>query len=151
MICRSDRFWLCATRSVMLARLKRFCSPPSRSKGDPQILRLWARLPVYNSDVTHCFERALNGRALQLSHLNYTVSSRLLIIGSQVRALVRPPPSLRKPHVPRTTQNRAYLRRFPATHFPGFLSLRAFARLKGDFGVPCLCIQKFRSRRAVVK
>jgi len=24
----------------MLARLKRFCSPPSRSKGDPQILRL---------------------------------------------------------------------------------------------------------------
>ena len=46
--------------------------------------------------------------------------TRLLIIGSQVRALVRPPSSLRKPHVSDTTPNRAFLRGFPATHFPDF-------------------------------
>jgi hypothetical protein len=40
-----------------------------------------------------------------------------LIIGSQVRALVRPPSSLRKPHISDTTPNRAFLRGFPATHF----------------------------------
>jgi hypothetical protein len=44
----------------------------------------------------------------------------LLIIGSQVRALVRPPSSLRKPHVSGTTLNRAFLRGFPATLFLDF-------------------------------
>src|SRR5258708_32692487 len=43
---------------------------------------------------------------------------RRLIIGSQVRALVRPPSSLRKPRVSSTTSNRAFLRAFPATQFP---------------------------------
>src|SRR5258707_14727439 len=42
----------------------------------------------------------------------------LLIIGSQVRALVRPPSSLRKPRVSSTPSNRAFLRAFPATQFP---------------------------------
>jgi len=31
-----------------------------------------------------------------------------------------PPSSLRKPHVSDTTPNRAFLRGFPATHFPDF-------------------------------
>src|SRR6267378_1691215 len=44
----------------------------------------------------------------------------LLIIGSQVRALVRPPSSLRKPPFPQSTPNRAVLRGFPATCFPDF-------------------------------
>ena len=47
-----------------------------------------------------------------------TEEDELLIIGSQVRALVRPPSSLRKPRVSGTTPNRAFLRGFPATPFP---------------------------------
>src|ERR1700688_41697 len=47
-----------------------------------------------------------------------TRTACLLIIGSQVRALVRPPSSLRKPRVSGTTSNRAFLRAFPATQFP---------------------------------
>jgi hypothetical protein len=46
--------------------------------------------------------------------------TRLLIIGSQVRALVRPPSSLRKPRVSGTTPNRAFPRGFSATHFTDF-------------------------------
>src|SRR6266852_2615987 len=52
--------------------------------------------------------------------LKHHHKQRFLIIGSQVRALVRPPSSLRKPHVSDTTPNRAFLRGFPATHFPDF-------------------------------
>ena len=44
----------------------------------------------------------------------------LPIIGSQVRALVRPPSSLRKPPFPESTPNRALLRGFPATYFRDF-------------------------------
>src|SRR5712672_1940910 len=44
----------------------------------------------------------------------------LLISGSQVRALVRPPSSLRKPPFPESTPNRALQRGFPATYFPDF-------------------------------
>src|SRR6267154_5841603 len=44
----------------------------------------------------------------------------LLISGSQVRALVRPPSSLREPPFPQSTPNRALLRGFPVTYFPDF-------------------------------
>jgi len=40
-------------------------------------------------------------------------SWRKAVGGSQVRALVRPPSSLRKPHVSDTTPNRAFPRGFP--------------------------------------
>src|SRR5712664_827621 len=68
----------------------------------------------------------------------------LLIIGSQVRALVRPPSSLRKPHVSDTPPNRAFLRGFPATHFLDFGLCRR-SRILVAFLTLCLSIQKFRS------
>src|SRR5260370_34409918 len=40
--------------------------------------------------------------------------------GSQVRALVRPPSSLLKPHVSDARPNRAFLRGFSATHLSDF-------------------------------
>jgi hypothetical protein len=83
------------------------------------------------------FEKNLN---------EYNDKSRLLIIGSQVRALVRPPSSLRKPHVSDTTPNRAFLRGFPATHFSDLVS-EGVCAFWWRFLAPCLCIQKFRSRR----
>src|SRR5713226_4963509 len=52
--------------------------------------------------------------------LKHHHKQRFLIIGSQVRALVRPPSSLRKPRVSDTTPNRALLRGFPATYFSDF-------------------------------
>ena len=58
----------------------------------------------------------------------------LLIIGSQVRALVRPPSSLCKPHVSGTALNRAFLRGFPATHFPDFGLCRRSRILAAIFG-----------------
>src|SRR6202171_5796799 len=70
----------------------------------------------------------------------------LLISGSQVRALVRPPSSLRKPHVSDTTPNRAFLRGFPATHFLDFGLCRRSRILVAILAL-CLCIQKFRSRQ----
>src|SRR6478752_5862850 len=74
-------------------------------------------------------------------------ATRLLIIGSQVRALVRPPSSLRKPHVSDTTPNRAFLRGFSATQFPDFSLCRRSRILVAVFGAlsPHL---KFRSRRS---
>ena len=70
----------------------------------------------------------------------------LLISGSQVRALVRPPSSLRKPHVSDTTPNRAFLRGFPATHFLDFGLCRRSRILVAILALG-LCIQKFRSRQ----
>src|ERR1700730_3600521 len=69
--------------------------------------------------------------------------SRLLIIGSQVRALVHPPSSLRKPPFPESTPNWALLRGFPATYFRDF-GLCGRSRFFGTISAPCLCIQKFR-------
>src|SRR6266852_6358562 len=60
----------------------------------------------------------------------------LLIIGSQVRALVRPPSSLRKPHVSDTTPNRAFLHGFPATHFLDFGLCGRSRILVAIFGAP---------------
>src|SRR5258707_1809845 len=68
----------------------------------------------------------------------------LLISGSQVRALVRPPSSLRKPHVSDTTPNRAFLRGFPATHFLDFGLCRRSRILVAILAL-CLCLQKLRS------
>src|SRR5258707_10120743 len=70
----------------------------------------------------------------------------LLIGGHQVRALVRPPSSLRKPHVSDTTPNRAFLRGFPATHFWDFGLCRRSRILVAILAL-CLCIQIFRSRQ----
>ena len=86
-------------------------------------------------------------RLLRLAAGRFQLSNRLtLIIGSQVRALVRRSSSPRKPQMSETTPNRAFLRGFLATHFLGLWSrgARAFER---RFLVPCLCIQKFRFRR----
>jgi hypothetical protein len=52
------------------------------------------------------------------------------MIGSQVRALVRPPSSLRKPEVSDTTPNRAFPRGFSATQFPD-LGLRGRSYIFG--------------------
>jgi hypothetical protein len=49
------------------------------------------RLVVYNPDVTSCFQMSHKRNSLHLSVWNACEQSRLLIIGSQVRALVRPP------------------------------------------------------------
>jgi transposase InsO family protein len=54
--------------------------------------------------------------------------------GAQVRALVRPPSSLCKPHVSGTTLNRAFPRGFPATHFPDFGLCRRSRILEAIFG-----------------
>src|SRR5713226_1118601 len=78
--------------------------------------------------------------------LKHHHKQRFLIIGSQVRALVRPPSSLRKPHVSDTTPNGAFLRGFPATHFLDFGLCRRSRILVAILAL-CLCIQKFRSRQ----
>jgi hypothetical protein len=62
------------------------------------------------------------------------VQEQILIIGSQVRALVRPPSSLCKPHVSGTALNRAFLRGFPATHFSDFGLCRRSRILAAIFG-----------------
>ena len=59
---------------------------------------------------------------------------------------MRPPSSLRKPHVSDTTPNRAFLRGFPATHFLDFGLCRRSRILVAILAL-CLCIQKFRSRQ----
>src|SRR6266852_4802532 len=59
---------------------------------------------------------------------------------------MRPPSSLRKPHVSDTTPNRAFLRGFPVTNFLDF-SLCRRSRILVAILALCLCIQKFRSRQ----
>ena len=62
---------------------------------------------------------------------------------------MRPPPSLRKPRVSSTTPNRAFLRGFPTTHFSDLVSVGVQASRR-QFWLPCLRIQKFRSRLPAV-
>ena len=49
---------------------------------------------------------------------------------------MRPPSSLRKPRVSDTTPNRAFLRGFPATHFPDFGLCERSPILVAIFGGP---------------
>src|SRR6266446_6003714 len=60
----------------------------------------------------------------------------LLISGSQVRALVRPPSSLREPPFPQSTPNRALLRGISGHLLPGLWSPQAFALFRDDFWRP---------------
>jgi hypothetical protein len=48
--------------------------------------------------------------------------------------MVRPPSSLRKPHVSDTTSNRAYPRGFPATQFSDLVSVGRWRVLVAIFG-----------------
>jgi hypothetical protein len=64
----------------------------------------------------------------------YQMAAELLISGSQVRALVRPPSSPCKPRVFDVTPNRAFLRGFSVTDFPDLGLCERWRSLMTIFG-----------------